>query len=40
MLTRNGNNDTKTMLIIELFANNGVWKYMYYMCIRKEMCEI
>ena len=29
MLTRNVNNDTKTMLIIELFANNRVWKYMY-----------
>ena len=39
MLTRNVNNDTKTMLIIELFANNGVWKYMY-MCFQNEMWEI
>ena len=39
MLTRNVNNGTTTMLIIELFANNGVWKYMY-MCFRNEMWEI
>ena len=34
MLTKNAN-DTNRMLIIALFANNGLWKYMY-MRIRKE----